>query len=100
MIGQSRAAPRSDCTNRIWVYGSDDMVIHMKTTVEISDELLLQVKRIARERNEPMRTLLEEALRRFLDDYSRPQPHPDFTFTTVEGGMVPGMTIQRAGACQ
>ena len=68
----------------------------MKTTVEISDELLLEVKRVARERNEPMRSLLEEALRRFLDDHMRPEPQPDFHFTTVEGGMVPGMTIQRA----
>ena len=69
----------------------------MKTTVEISDELLLQVKRVARERNEPMRSLLEEALRRLLDDYERAQAKRPFHFTTVRGGgMVEGMTPQRA----
>ena len=72
------------------------MVTHMKTTVEISDELLREVKRVAHERGESMRSVLEEALRRYLDDHARPEPQPDFHFTTVKGGMVPGMTIQRA----
>ena len=73
------------------------MVAHMKTTVEISDELLLQVKQVARERNEPMRSLLEEALRRLLDDYTRAQPRRPFHLTTFRGtGMAEGMTPQRA----
>ena len=79
------------------MYGSADMVSHMKTTVEISDELLLQVKQVARERNEPMRSLLEEALRRLLDDYTRDQPRRPFRITTFGGdGMVEGMTPARA----
>ena len=79
------------------MYGLADMVVHMKTTVEISDELLSQVKRVARERNEPMRSLLEEALRRLLDDYERAQPERTFHLTTFRGdGMVEGMTPQRA----
>ena len=74
------------------------MVNHMKTTVEISDELLLKVKRLARERDESMRSLLEEALRRLLDDYERgPAERPAFHITTFRGdGMVEGMTPQRA----
>ena len=73
------------------------MVTRIKTTVEIGDELLLEVKRVARERNQPMRSLLEEALRRLLDDYQRDQPSRPFHFTTVRGGgMVEGMTPQRA----
>jgi hypothetical protein len=73
------------------------MVAHMKTTVEISDELLRQVKQIARERDEPMRSLLEEALRRLLDDYTRAQPRRPFHLTTFHGtGMAEGMTPQRA----
>ena len=45
---------------------------------------------------------MEEALRRFLDDHIAARTSsPTSTFTTVEGGMVPGMTIQRAtGACR
>jgi hypothetical protein len=73
------------------------MVSHMKTTVEISDELLLQVKQVAGERNESMRSLLEEALRRFLEEYRRAQPRRPFHLTTFRGtGMAPGMTPQRA----
>ena len=69
----------------------------MKTTVEISDELLLRVKKVARERNEPMRSLLEEALRRLLDDYGREEPPRPFHFPTFRGtGYAPGITPQQA----
>jgi hypothetical protein len=69
----------------------------MKTTVEISDELMKQVKQIARERNEPMRSLLEEALRRLIDEYTREEPRRPFRFTTFRGtGYAPGITPQQA----
>jgi hypothetical protein len=40
----------------------------MKTTVEISDALLARAKRLAQKTNQPVRALIEEGLRRVLDD--------------------------------
>lgn len=40
----------------------------MKTTVEIRDGLLLRAKRRARERRTTLRAVLEESLRRTLDE--------------------------------
>lgn len=70
----------------------------MKTTVEIGDELMTRIRQLARERNEPMRSLLEEALRRLIDDYARDEPRrPPFHFTTFRGtGYAPGVTPEQA----
>jgi predicted transcriptional regulator len=43
------------------------MGAHMKTTVEISDALLRAAKRMAAERNMTLRTMIEAALRRYLE---------------------------------
>jgi hypothetical protein len=73
------------------------MVGHMKTTVEISDELHRQVRQVARERGESMRSLLEEALRRLLDDHARTPSRRSFRLTTFPGtGMAEGTTPQQA----
>jgi len=42
------------------------MVTHMKTTVEISDSLLAQVKRLAASRRTTVRALIEQALRELV----------------------------------
>ncbi len=42
------------------------MVTHMKTTVEIADDLLLRLKRQARRDKKTLRALLDEALRQRL----------------------------------
>jgi hypothetical protein len=39
------------------------MVSRMKTTVDLSDELLLEARRVAREEHTTLRSLLEEGLR-------------------------------------
>lgn len=39
----------------------------MKTTVDISDALLVRAKRYARKTGQPLRAVLEEGLRRVLD---------------------------------
>ena len=43
------------------------MVTHMKTTIEISDNLLIRAKSRARERKITLRSLIEEALATTLD---------------------------------
>lgn len=43
------------------------MVTHMKTTIEISDNLLLRAKKRAREQHITLRSLIEESLAVSLD---------------------------------
>lgn len=60
----------------------------MKTTVEIDDELLRQVKARAAERGETLRALLERGLQRELDATSTPRPGYVFRDASVGGGTV------------
>jgi hypothetical protein len=52
---------------RLWLYGLDDMVSHMKTTVEIADALLAEARKVADREGTTLRAVLEDALRRSLD---------------------------------
>ena len=45
----------------------------MRTTVDLPDELLLEVQRIAREQHRTMRSVLEEALRSTIARYQGTQ---------------------------
>ncbi|EFL23673.1 hypothetical protein SSOG_03387 [Streptomyces himastatinicus ATCC 53653] len=47
------------------------MVSHMKTTVEISDALLAEARRTAREEGTTLRALIEEGLRSVLTDHTQ-----------------------------
>ncbi|MCC7536175.1 MAG: DUF2191 domain-containing protein [Deltaproteobacteria bacterium] len=53
----------------------------MKTTIDVSDELLARVKRRARKVGKPLRVLFEEGLRLVLDGASEPTAYvlPDFS---------------------
>lgn len=73
------------------------MVTHMKTTIEISDGLMAEVKEVARERGEPMRSVIEAALRRELDTYRDEQACPKpFVLSVFTGdGLQPGVDPHR-----
>ncbi len=72
------------------MYGSPGMVTHMKTTVELPDELLRQVRDLARERGVTMRELMVEGLRSELARRTQPGPKVAFAFTAVDGpGLAP-----------
>lgn len=47
------------------------MVTHMKTTVELPDELLLAVQRVARDEGVSMKSLMEEGLRAVLERHQQ-----------------------------
>jgi len=49
------------------------MVTHMKTTVELPDELLIEVQQIARAEDTTMKSLLEEGLRAVVARHRRGQ---------------------------
>ena len=54
------------------------MVTHMKTTIEISDNLLIRAKKRAREKHITLRSLIEESLAASLD-----QPLPTKRVVTL-----------------
>ncbi len=43
------------------------MVTHMKTTIDIADDVLVRAKRLAAERNTTLKSLTEEGLRLVLE---------------------------------
>lgn len=48
----------------------------MKTTVELNDSLIARAKDLAERRNQTFKSVLETALRQFLD--ANDEPHPPF----------------------
>lgn len=55
----------------LWLSISSDMVTHMKTTIEISDPLLEEAKRVAAREKTTLRSLVEAGLRVVLRDRRR-----------------------------
>jgi hypothetical protein len=67
------------------------MVTRMKTTVEIPEELIREVKQLGAETGATMRELIVEGLRREIER-RRTRPPADFVFRTVDGGgLAPGI---------
>lgn len=64
----------------------------MKTTIEISDALLAAAKRVARKEGSTVRALVEEGLRRALEDRESKQRPFKLKLVTVKGkGLRPGV---------
>jgi len=68
------------------------MVFHMKTTVELPDELLIEAKKRAAELRRPLRALIEEGLRAALASAAaEPPSRRRIEWLTVDGGLPPGV---------
>lgn len=65
------------------------MGTHMKTTIEISDELLARSKRLAESRGLTLRALVEEGLQRSLDAHAISDRPPFVLHTFGQGGLTP-----------
>jgi len=66
----------------------------MKTTIEISDQLLIDAKKRAAELRKPLRDIIESALRRELERLGRFEVHETpIEWVTVEGGLPPDVDI-------
>jgi hypothetical protein len=69
-------------------------VTHMKTTIELPDELINQARRIAKQEGATLRSLVEEGLQRSLDA-RRQAVHRDLDFPSYGGS---GLTDELQGA--
>jgi hypothetical protein len=58
----------------------------MKTTLDLSDELLKRAKRLARRTGRPLRAVVEEGLRLALSESDSPKPY-----------VLPDLSVGRAG---
>jgi hypothetical protein len=66
----------------------------MKTTVELPDDLLIEVKRAAAERRTTIRDLVERGLRRELASIARERRgRQPIEWVTVDGGLPPGLDV-------
>ena len=50
------------------IYGSYDILTHMKTTIDISDNLLFEAKQTASQENRTLREIIEASLRKYLSE--------------------------------
>jgi hypothetical protein len=70
-------------------------VTHMKTTIEIADPLMLEVKRFASERHRTVRSVMEDALRRYIEEELQPRRPFKLRDASVGGS---GLRPEFAGA--
>jgi hypothetical protein len=65
----------------------------MKTTIDIADPLLRRAKKLAAQRNTTLRMVIEEALRRTLDEEARVHPPVPLRTHTFRGrGLQAGLS--------
>jgi hypothetical protein len=70
------------------------MVFHMKTTVEIPDELFRAWKKKAVERGTTLKEMWELALRWYLQaPHQKPRSKRKIRWVTVKGGLPPGLDV-------
>lgn len=73
------------------------MVIHMKTTIDLPDDLLIAVKKRAAESRTTLKKIFERGLRRELQGKQagkrRNRKRRPIRLVTVPGGLPPGLDI-------
>jgi len=68
------------------------MVLCMRTTIEISDELFRQVKRRAADEGTALRQVVENALRVYLGKQPKRKPY-QLRWRTERGRLLPGVRL-------
>jgi hypothetical protein len=67
------------------------MVAHMKTTIEIADALLAEARKVAARERTTVRSLVEEGLRRALEERRKAKKPFKLKLVTSRGGLQPGV---------
>jgi len=69
------------------------MLLCMRTTLDLDDEVMRTLKRRAAETGRTLTSLVEEALRSMLERGSQPVPGYRLEWTVVPGGARPGIDL-------
>jgi predicted transcriptional regulator len=67
----------------------------MKTTIELSDELVMEAKKLAIERRTTLRALVEQGLRHELGMPAEPASHPLERIATLDAEIWKGVKADR-----
>lgn len=70
----------------------------MRTTLSIDDDLYRRAKAAAALRGSSVTSLIEDALRRALDEPATPAPVPELPIARESGGPLPGIDLHDARA--
>jgi len=65
----------------------------MKTTIEVSDALMLEAKGLAKAHNTTLRALIEQGLEQVLRDLREPKPYKMRDFSVSGEGLQPGQEL-------
>lgn len=68
------------------------MLLCMRTTLDLDDQLMRKVKRLAAETGRTLTSIIELGLRELLDQEQRSHPYR-FEWVTVPGGTLPGVDL-------
>ena len=74
------------------IYASNDTFLCMRTTIEISNELLRHAKKRAADEGAPLREVIEEALRFYLGRRLKNKRY-ELKWRTERGRMLPGVRL-------
>ena len=74
------------------IYAKNDTSLCMRTTIEISNELLRQAKKRAADEGAPLRKVIEEALRFYLGRRSKNKRY-ELKWRTERGRILPGVRL-------
>lgn len=69
------------------------MLFCMRTTLNIDDGVMRDLKRRAAETGRSLTSLVEEAIRSLLDRQTQPEPDYRLRWMIVEGGARPGINL-------
>lgn len=69
------------------------MLFCMRTTLNIDDGVMRDLKRRAAETGRSLTSLIEEAIRSLLDRQTQPEPDYRLRWMIVEGGARPGINL-------
>jgi hypothetical protein len=69
-----------------------NMLPHMRTSIELPDPILKRAKRVARQRGTTLRALIEEGLRKVLDEAEPVRPFRLRDASFGQEGLVDGLT--------
>ena len=62
----------------------------MKTTIEVSDALMMEAKSLAQQHSTTLRALVEQGLEKVLRDLREPKPYKMRDFSVLGQGLQPG----------
>lgn len=75
------------------------MILCMRTTIRLDDDLLIETKKLAARLNKTLTAVIEDALRETLSRQKTSQIRPPVNLITVKGrGLQPGVDLDDSAA--